>query len=388
MLEREIFGNTVAAWLFAICMLFVGMIVARIISGILSGIANRTKRAFFQASVLQLRPLISALGVIIGLRVGFSFLTFGVQVNTIFSRGFAFLVVLFIVAAIVRLYDVFHQQYLVPYAEREDTGIDSHLLLIFRIFARTVIWILGVGSALNSAGFDVTAIIAGLGIGGLAIALASQDTVSNIFGGLIILTQRPFKVGDRIKVAGQNGWVHDIGLRVTSIDNWYGRRITIPNKIFTDTCVENIDAQACYYENLRVRLEFGTNADYVERAMAILNEIILECRDTDDFFWMGLDGLVNGMPEIDIWYAVSLWRPDEKEVHANWYSKVVAAKTYLNINMMRRFEAEGLRFALPLEARIPFDTKPKEMPKLIKEQLDYKQGRATGVDGKIGEPPG
>lgn len=76
---------------------------------------------------------------------------------------------------------------------------------------------LGAGSALSSAGFNVSAVIAGLGIGGIAIAMASKDIVSNILGGVVVLTQRPFNIGNRIKVAGEDGWVQEVGLRATRI---------------------------------------------------------------------------------------------------------------------------------------------------------------------------
>ena len=389
-MDQVILGNSVGAWLFSIAAILVGLISAKAIGYILKGIAKRTNRKFLILGAEQLQAIIVSLGLIMGARVGFGILSLGGEATVLFSRGFSFLVVFLIVWAVARCYDVIHTEFLTPYCAREDTGLDSHLLLIFRIVARSVIWVLGLGSALSSSGFDVTAIIAGLGIGGLAIALASQDTVSNIFGGLIVLTQRPFKVGDRIKVAGHNGWVHDIGLRVTSIDNWYGRRITIPNKVFTDGSVENIDTQACYYEELRLRLEHGTKADQVERAMTILNDIILECPDMDEFFWMGLDGLVHGCPEIDTWYAISLWKPEEKERNANWYSKVVAAKTFLNLEMMRRFEKEGLRLALPLEARIlRQDTAKAEIPEGAKAHIDYMRGQqASPTTGVVPEPPG
>ena len=68
--------------------------------------------------------------------------------------------------------------------------------------------------ALNNAGYDITAMIAGLGIGGLALAMAAQDSVSNFFGGFTIFTDHPFKVGDRITINGYSGTVYEIALTV------------------------------------------------------------------------------------------------------------------------------------------------------------------------------
>ena len=75
------------------------------------------------------------------------------------------------------------------------------------------IWAVGIIVALNNAGYDVGAMIAALGIGGLALAMAAKDTVSNIFGGFTIFTDRPFSLNDRVKVAGFDGTIKEIGIR-------------------------------------------------------------------------------------------------------------------------------------------------------------------------------
>ena len=78
------------------------------------------------------------------------------------------------------------------YASRPDASIDLHLFVVLRTLVNVLVWVVGVASALNSVGFEVSAVLAGLGIGGMA--LASQDTVANIFGGVLILLQRPLAV--------------------------------------------------------------------------------------------------------------------------------------------------------------------------------------------------
>ena len=85
---------------------------------------------------------------------------------------------------------------------------------------------------LNNAGYDVGAIVAGLGIGGLALALAAQDSVKNLFGGFTIFVDKPFKVKDRIKISGFDGAVEEIGIRSTRIRTLDGRMVTIPNSKF------------------------------------------------------------------------------------------------------------------------------------------------------------
>src|SRR5690606_15268118 len=92
-------------------------------------------------------------------------------------------------------------------------------------------------------GFDVGALIAGLGIGGLALALAAQDTVKNIFGGMMMFLDRPFRIGDTIIIDKYEGKVEYIGIRSTRIRLASGRLVIIPNAHFTDKAIENISIE-------------------------------------------------------------------------------------------------------------------------------------------------
>ena len=87
---------------------------------------------------------------------------------------------------------------------------------------------------MTNAGYDVGALLAGVGIGGLALAMAAKDFVANIFGGITIFVDKPFTVGDRVKVNGIDGVVKEIGIRSTRIQTLENRLVTIPNHQFTD----------------------------------------------------------------------------------------------------------------------------------------------------------
>ena len=105
---------------------------------------------------------------------------------------------------------------------------------------RALVWILGIISGLTNAGYDVGALLAGVGIGGLAMAMAAKDFVANIFGGVTVFIDKPFTVGDRIKVNGIDGTVQEIGIRSTRLSTLENRMVTIPNHQFTDQMVENV----------------------------------------------------------------------------------------------------------------------------------------------------
>ena len=102
-----------------------------------------------------------------------------------------------------------------PTLDEKDNAMMDQFAPILRKGLRSLIWVLGLIMALNNAGYDVGALLAGVGIGGLAMATAAKDFVSNIFGGITVFVDKPFQVGDRIQIGGYDGTIEEIGIRST-----------------------------------------------------------------------------------------------------------------------------------------------------------------------------
>ncbi|MFA7695531.1 MAG: mechanosensitive ion channel family protein [Methanoregula sp.] len=124
-------------------------------------------------------------------------------------------------------------------AEKTESEIDNRLVPVFAKIVKYVIWLVGLLIVVGMFVKDITPILAGAGIAGVAVALAAQDILGNIFGGAIIAIDKPFKVGDRIKYGTLIGDVTEVGVRTTRIKTLDNRIITIPNKILTDNAVIN-----------------------------------------------------------------------------------------------------------------------------------------------------
>lgn len=375
MLERVIWGNTVERWIISGAIILGSLIVGRIIVALMRSIARRTKWRIAEIIAEGIGGPVVLFVFLFGLRVVIESLALHENARNLLAKGTTFFVGIVFTWLLVRAYDAVHAGIFEPYAKKPDARIELHLFVVLRTVVNVLLWVIGTASALNSIGFEVSAILAGLGIGGVALALASQDTVSNFFGGLVVLTQRPFKIGERIEVNGVDGWVHHLGLRTTIIKNWYGREVTIPNKRFTDSIVTNIDSQGCYFQEARIRLDPRTTAAEVEQALQILREIVRDTENLDQMSWEALDKIGHGFLELEFWYAISKWKPTERETFANEYVKISKAKTDVNLAVMRRFEAAGLRLALPMEVRwnIGIDgadsTSNLDRPKPLRPQL-------------------
>lgn len=355
MLERVIWGNSIERWLISAAILVAALIVGRIASGLMRSLAKRTRWKAAAVIAEQIGGPVMLFALVFGLRVAIEALEMQPNEREMLTKAITLSVGVVVTWLFVQAYDALHRGIFEPYARSPDARIELHLFVVLRTIVNILLWTVGLASTLNSIGFEISAVLAALGIGGVALALASQDTVANFFGGVIVLTQRPFKIGERIEVDGIDGWVHRLGLRTTILKNWYGREVSVPNKRFTDSVVINIDSQGCYYQQALIRLDPRTTADQVELALQILGEVVRDTETLDKAHWATLDKLGHGYFDIDFWYAVTKFNPADQGRFPNWYAKVCKAKTDVHLAILRRFASAGLHLALPMEARWNID---------------------------------
>lgn len=130
----------------------------------------------------------------------------------------------------------------------------------------------------------ITSIIAGLGIGGLAIALAGQESIRNFFGSIMILADRPFDVGDRIVVDGHDGPVVEVGLRSTKVETLEGHLVTIPNGRLADMSIQNIGKRPFIRRIVNIGLPFDIEPSKVDTALEILRALLKDHKGFQDPF--------------------------------------------------------------------------------------------------------
>lgn len=365
MLDQVVWGNSVQNWLISAGVIVASLIIGRVISALMSRLAKRTRWEIAGIIADDIGGPVVAFAFVFGMRLSIVTLIMQENVRELLTKGTTFGAGLVITWLFVKAYEAVHKGIFVPYANRPDTRIDLHVFVVLRTIVNIVIWAIGLASSFNSVGVEVTAVLAGLGIGGVALALASQDTVANFFGGLIVLTQRPFKIGDRIEVSGVDGWVHALGFRTTIVKNWYGREVSIPNNLFTNNIVTNIDTQGQYYLEARPRLDPRTSADQLEQALTVFREAIASIDILQDASWEAVDSIGLGYIELELWYAVDKWTSDDADTYANEYVKISAGKTALNLALLRGFEAAGLKFAMPMAAHWNVEVERGAGPKAL-----------------------
>lgn len=340
-LNQTFYGNKISEWAISLGILLSAIIIAKIcywaIGKYLKKITEKTKTNLDDLLVDKLEePVVYAIGIL-GFYWGFQRLHFGPGVDNFFAHTFTFIFTLNVTWLIVRTLDAIIQEYLTPLVSKTESDLDDQLLPLLRKLIKIILWTLGIVIGLNNIGFDVGAVIAGLGIGGLALALAAQDTVKNIFGGIMVYVDKPFKVKDRIKIHGYDGFVEEVGIRSTRLRTLEGRLVTLPNAHFSDEAVENVTKEPSRKVVVNLGLTYETSPEKMERALEILEDITNKNENLEE------DRLV----------CFNNWGDFSMGILYIYYIKptsdIFKTQTEINMSILRQFNAEGLDFAYPTQ---------------------------------------
>lgn len=173
------------------------------------------------------------------------------------------------------------REYGYEYAAKTKGVMDDRLVALADMSATYIIWLIGIMIALDAIGIEITPLITGMGIAGLAIALAAQNILSNVFGGVTITLDQLYKVGDRVEMGGIYGDVYEIKPRYTKIKTLTNTIITIPNsKVISDQIINYAVPDTTVRVKIPVSVAYGTEPrkvdevllDIADRAPAVLKE--------------------------------------------------------------------------------------------------------------------
>jgi MscS family membrane protein len=227
-------------------------------------------------------------------------------------------------------------------AGRTESKMDDMMVPILRKSLRVTVVILAlVQIAQILSDKPITSIIAGLGIGGLALALAAQDSVKNFFGSVILFIDKPFEVGDRVIIDGHDGPVEEVGLRSTKIRTLDGHLVTVPNGELANKTIQNIGKRPYIKRTASITITYDTPPEKVERALAILKGLLNNHEGMHPdfpprvyFSELNADSL-NLM--VLYWY------------HPPNYWDYMAFTETFNKEVFCRFNEEGIDFAFPTQ---------------------------------------
>ena len=346
-LHQEFYGNSILNWAIAVGILILSFVVVKmlywIFSNVIRRLTSKTKTSLDDVLIDKLEKPLTYLVLILGYWISIHYLVFKVNVELVLENVAYFLLVIDFTAILSRIVDALITEIIMPISEKSDSSFDNQLIPVIQKGVRSIIWILGIIIGLDNIGFDITAMIAGLGIGGLALALAAQDSVKNIFAGIMIFLDKPFRIKDRIQVDGFDGIVEEVGLRSTRLRTLEGRIVTIPNSRFTDNSVTNVTSQPTLKVKLNLGLTYDTDEVQMQKAIDILEDIVKNQEAITDDYAAGFNGFGDFSLNILFIYYV---KPD-----SHWLD----TQTLVNKEILRRFYKEGLEFAFPTQTILKKD---------------------------------
>jgi MscS family membrane protein len=224
-------------------------------------------------------------------------------------------------------------------AQRRQMGVAAFMPWIKKTLI-TVFVIFGVLMVVQSLGFDVKALLAGLGIGGLAFALAAQDTLANLFGSVVVAIDQPFKIGETIRIAGNVGMVEDIGLRSTKLRLIDKSLMIIPNKTVAGESIVNLARFNGRRVEQVIGLTYDTTAAQMEEVVAEFRRLIVAESEVDPASVICYFRDYSAS-SLDIWMVYVVKDPD--------FHKHMQLRQRLSLAFMRTVEARGLSFAFPTQ---------------------------------------
>lgn len=339
-LQQHFLGNSVQSWIIALLMFLGGAIVIRLFRKILLSAlkkwAERTEGNYDDFIVAETRRSIVPLLYFAAFYAAFHYLTFSPATMRVFKAASLLYLTFFVVRLIIAVLRFIIMQYL----SRQDNGEEkqkqiSGLMIIVSI----VIWAIGLVFLMDNLGFDVTAIITGLGIGGIAIALATQHILGDLFSYFVILFDRPFEVGDFIVIQDKIGTIEHIGIKTTRLRSLTGEEIVCSNTDLTNSRIHNFKKMQRRRIVFKVSVTYDTPPEKLELIPGILKQII-ESEANVAFDRAHLFNLADSWLEYECVYFVDT--PD--------YLQYMDAQQSINLQLIRKFGQEDISFAFPSQS--------------------------------------
>jgi len=206
------------------------------------------------------------------------------------------------------------------------------------LILKGVIWILGIVFLLNNSGYDVTTILAGLGIGGIAIALAAQTILGDLFSYFVIFFDRPFEIGDFIIVGDKIGAVEYIGIKTTRVKAISGEQIVFSNKDLTDSRLHNFKRMQRRRVVFKTGVTYQTSTELIKKIPGMINEII-GSKENADFDRSHFSEFGDFSLNFETVYYIN----------SSDYNIYMDVQQKIYIEILERFEKEKIEFAYPTQ---------------------------------------
>lgn len=261
-----------------------------------------------------------------------------------------------------------------------DSKLDDQAIPLLRQAAQILVFAFGLLYVADAVGIDVWQLAAGVSIGGLAFALAAQDTVANVFGSVNIFVDRPFQIGDWVKMCGVEGVVEEVGFRSTRVRTFYNSLVTIPNSQITNANVDNFGLRPRRRIKMTLGLTYDTPPDKVQAYVEGVRAILAAHPFVQRTYEVHLYNLGDSSIQILVYYHV---------VTPGWHEELVARAQNIQ-EFMRLADELEVSFAFPSTSVYLESTPDHPLPEHVSPPVEQLQDTYNhfGPDGALARPLG
>ena len=342
-LQESYFGRPLWQYIASLFYLFLAFYVSKTIDWLIQSRlkqwAERTETEWDDIVVNLVDGPVKTIAFVIFLHLGLAIFDWPTWLEVWVSKLTVIIVAFAIIVVVLRGVDaalgVWRKKHLSAPGERAFN--DQFLLLIGKLFKAFIV-VVAVLTTLGHLGIDIQPALASVSVVGLAMGLAAQDTVANLFGAVSVFVDKPFQIGDRIRVGEVDGEVEEMGLRSTRVRSLDGFLITVPNKTIGNTTIVNITRRPTVKTEINLGITYDTTAERTRHATQVLEEIFRAHPRTADVvvtFNKFLDSSLNIQ-------VLHWWQGTDAKLN-------MADLQDLNLEVKRRFDAERIEFAFPTQ---------------------------------------
>ncbi len=336
----KVMGNPLWQYLafliYVVLAFYVSKLLDWLIQGQLKRWAAKTETKLDDLILELLRGPVKVIAFVVFLHIGLRLFAWPEWMAQFISNGLKIIVACSLTYIAIKFVDLSVGLWQKRTESSQEGLLDHQLFPIVRKSLKIFVVVVAVLVTSQNLGMNVTGLLASLSIGGLAVGLAAQDTLSNLFGAVAIFADKPFRVGDRIQLDTVDGTVEAIGLRSTRVRNLDGYLVTIPNKNMASANIVNVSKRPNIKTVMNIGVTYDTPAERVERAMRIIEEIFRPHPKTADLL-IGFNKFESSSLNI---LVVHWWNSTD-------YKEYLLGFQQLNLELKRRFDAEGISFAFP-----------------------------------------
>jgi MscS family membrane protein len=363
-LQREYLGNPAWQYLAFLIYVILAFYISKLFDWLLGvwlkAWTKRTKTELDDILIELLRGPVKTIAFVIFLHIGLNLFKWPAWVENLISKGFLLVVACSVTYLLLKLVDILLTRWVKRSVSADDKPLNDQLLPILRGALKTFIVVIAALVTSQNLGLNITSVLASLSVVGLALGLAAQDTVANLFGAATVFLDKPFKVGDRIKLDAVDGTVEQIGIRSTRVRNLDGHLITVPNKTMGNATITNITRRPNIKTTMTIGITYNTPTAKVKEALAILADVFKHPKTSDVI--ISFNQFADSSLNITV---IHWWNSTD-------FKDYMAGMQAFNLAIKERFDGADIGFAFPTRTLY------------VKQDSDWKLGAASaaipGVD--------